>query len=391
MKLMSARGAQQTRDRSSKLNSYSKCWLPGDTLRVFYPIYWENGNPELAVGAVWGHNVNDMKACGIKTPFIVSSTEFDDNKKPIGQPDIAYQFSCIAPIFIRGMKAVEEAKIAEKKFPTEASRREALNALDAKYDTKNNANAVKSVISPPVYYIATEVLCVKWGNNGPDMKSVQHVAAPLSRKVINNIYQIMDKPQFRPEEGAEFIEIEWSYPVNTDKGQSGRDASPAGVTQEYKMQTQYPTEYDTLAYSFSSVSHDSETIIRRATRSIDMNEIRNALTQYSVVNSEFLDVASAEDVERLERNWSVVKELDIVGCLTNESLINTFKRKFAEVEELEKIAPEPAPAPEPEPEEPPKEEVTPEPGAAPNVAPSLDSLLNNPNMVDLPDLDLVGA
>ena len=59
----------------------------------------------MAVGAVWGHQVSDIKGLGLKTSFIPSTTEFDADGQPIGQPDITYQFSMIAKVFIDGRKA----------------------------------------------------------------------------------------------------------------------------------------------------------------------------------------------------------------------------------------------------------------------------------------------
>ena len=52
---LTARGAQKTRNESRKLSMYSKQWAPGDTLRVFYPIFWVDGKPEINVGALYGH------------------------------------------------------------------------------------------------------------------------------------------------------------------------------------------------------------------------------------------------------------------------------------------------------------------------------------------------
>ena len=99
---LSARGAQKTRNESKKLSMYSKQWAPGDTLRVLYPVYWENGRPELAVGAVWGHSVSDIKGLGLKTAFIPSTNSFNEDGEPIGPADITYQFSMIAGAFVQG-------------------------------------------------------------------------------------------------------------------------------------------------------------------------------------------------------------------------------------------------------------------------------------------------
>ena len=162
---ITAKGAQKTRDESRKLPMYSKQWLPGDTLRVFYPIDWEDGHPEIVAGAVWGHSVSDIKGLGLKTAFIPSLTDFDENAQPIGKPDITYQFSQIARVFVDGQKAIEEAEIMQKNWPTESARKEALKAHEEKFDAKNNMKAVKPIIGKVQYYISTEVCCIKYVNN----------------------------------------------------------------------------------------------------------------------------------------------------------------------------------------------------------------------------------
>ena len=209
---ISARGCQKTRNDSKKLGMYSKQWSPGDTLRVFYPIYWEDGQPEIAVGALWGHNVSDIKGLGLKTAFIPSLTEFRDGV-PVGKPDLTYQFSLIAPVFVAGAKLQEEANILSKKFPTEAARKEALKTIEEKYDSKNNMSAVKPIIGRAQYYISTEVVSFKFNNGIYDKESIALSSAPLSGQTIDRLYAILNDPKYRPAEGEERLEVEWKYPV----------------------------------------------------------------------------------------------------------------------------------------------------------------------------------
>lgn len=333
MQLLSGRAAQKTKNESRKLTMYSKQWLPGDTLHVFYPIFWLDGKPELAVGAIWGHQVSDIKELGLKTRFIPSTTEFDVDGNPIGQPDITYQFSMIAKVFIDGRKAVEEAAIEAKKFPNESLRKEALKDLEYRYDTKTNQKAIQPIIKRPSYYISTEVISIKLANGVPDPNTIAHTSAPLSNDLLNALYSLMDNPKYAPQEGDKFFEVEWAYVADPDKTASGRKSKPAGLTPEFKMPTQFPEQYSRVESMMGNVSMDAQSIVRRATRTVDPNKVRAAVAQYSYMHSEDLDAANEDNVEILLRNAPLLKELSIPMVLSNEVLaskINLEIEKAAE-------------------------------------------------------------
>lgn len=334
MQLMSARAAQKTKNESRKLSMYSKQWLPGDTLRVFYPIFWADGRPELAVGAVWGHQVSDIKGLGLKTSFIPSTTGFDKDGQPIGQPDITYQFSLIARVFVDGQKAIEEAAIQKKNFPMEQLRKDALKEIEYKYDTKNNLQAVQPIIRRATYAISTEVVSVKIANGSPDPQTVAHTSCPLSNDLIDKLYALMDNERFRPNPEDKFFEVEWCYVVDPNKSVSGRKSAPAGLTAEYRMATQFPEAYKVVQGLMGGVSQDSETIVRRATRSVDPNKVRAAVTQYAFMHSEALDAATDEDVEILVRNAALMKDLTVMQALTNKEIVQKIDEALAEAEKM---------------------------------------------------------
>lgn len=395
---LSARGAQRKREESKKLSMYSKQWLPGDVLRVFYPIYWVDGKPEIAVGAIWGHSVSDIKGLGLKTAFIPSTTEFDENAMPIGPADITYQFSQIAKVFVNGAKRVEEQAVMSKNWPNESSRKEALKAIEDKYDTKNNRQAVRPIIGKAQYYISTEVLSIKLVNEVPNTDSIAVTSAPLSNQTIDRLYAIMSDPKYAPQEGDQFLEVEWKYPTNSDKGESARSAAPVGLTPEYRIMNQFPDAYSKLESMMPNVIRDSASITRRATRSVDPSRVRAALTQYAFLKSEYLDAADEEDAETLCKHCDLVKELDIVRTITNQELVGKIQSAIAEMNVAAPVVPSSIPTPaEPVPQIAPAAPVVPTPAApvvpepvapaAPVVpdlpitpgAPSLNNLLNNVN------------
>ena len=329
---LSARGAQKTREESKKLSMYSKQWLPGDTLRVYYPLMKSEGVWDIVVGAVWGHSVSDIKGLGLKTAFIPSLTKFDENATPIGNPDITYQFSLIAKAFVEGQKAKEEAAVMAKNWPTDAARKDALKKIEEKFDTKNNMKAVKPIISKAQYMITTEVLCVKYVNGAPQVDSAAVVSAPLSNLNIDRLYAILNNAKYFDVDGDfGFLEVEWAYPANPDKGQSAKAAAPAGVTPEYRMAAQFPEAFNQIKSMFDMVSTDSETIARRATRKVDENKIKQALTQYSFLNSEFLDEMPAETADNFIKHADLVKELDVIRALTNATLIEKLNAELATI------------------------------------------------------------
>lgn len=340
---LSASGAQKTRQESKKLGGYSKCWSPGDTLRVFYPIFWDGNVVDFAVGAVWGHSVNDIKGLGLKTGFIPSLMNIDDEGNIIGPPDITYQFSKIAGVFVRGRYAKEEAHIQQKKFATESARKDALKALEAEYDTQNNPDAVKPIIGPLKYLITTEVLSYKIANDAPVKDSVALSSAPLSDTVINKISAVLNNKQFKPEPGAYFLEVEWVYPTDPKKSKSGKDATCSGLTAEYQTINRFPDFWPEIEVRLKNMAVDAEVIAKRATRKVDEKKIFTALLNYSYVNAEDLDSCSEDDEDMLLSQAWLLREMNITRGLSNQTLIDKINTKF---EELKTQESEQMPSPE---------------------------------------------
>lgn len=321
---LSARGAQKKRDESKKLSMYSKQWLPGDTLRVFYPIFWKDGRPEIAVGAVWGHSVSDIKALGLKTAFIPSTTEFDENKQPIGKPDITYQFSRIARAFVNGQKEKEIANAEDKMWPTPASKKEALKTIEEKY-SKDAKSPIRPIISPVQYYITTEVVSVKIANDRPVDDSITVTSSPLSSVTVSKLYSILDDSKYCPEEGANFLEVEWKYPAKPEKAEASKAATVSGLTAAYLLCNQHPSTYRLVESACNGVMSNAESIIRRATKSINQSQVLDAITQYSFLHSDYLDFIDDADVDLLSANISIVDKLGFLPNLHTASTISKLK------------------------------------------------------------------
>lgn len=330
MEFLGGRLAQKTRQESRKLDVYSKQWLPGDTMRLFFPVFQHDGIWDIAVGSIWGHKVNDFKGIGLKTTFIPSLTEIDqETGTPVGPPDVTYQFSQIASIFVAGRKEIEYNKLQDKNWPNESARQEALRKHEHAYDTKNNMQAVKPAIARLSYFVSTEILCLKYVNGIPDVNSAAVVSFPLSDERLTKLNTILDDPKYQPADGDKFFEIEWKYPSNPDKGQSAKASNPAGLTAEYRMAAQHPDQYKQISDKFNIISMDYQTITRRATRKVSEAKIKNALMQYTFANSEYLDACPADDEETLLKHASLIHEMDCERALKNMELVDKIKAELA--------------------------------------------------------------
>lgn len=320
---LGARGAQRERQATRKLMAYSKRWTPGDTMRVFFPLIWdEQGRPDFLIGKVWGHPVNDVKELGLHTTFIPSLTPFDENGNPVGVPDVTYQFSRIAPIFVNGMRAQELAAIAKKPWPTESQREQAMQKVKEKYDTKNNRNAVRPIIGRAQYMILTEVISAKYiENQGIDTTTIAISSLAMSDQLLQKLWALLDNAKFAPAAGAKYFEAEYIYPADADKGASGRAVTIGGLTPDWSLAAKFPEQFKTIEDYFRSWSTDSETIKTRATTSINPDAIQAAITNYSLMHSEFLDsVDNDDDTNVLLNNIEILSKVIKPDYLQNAEL-----------------------------------------------------------------------
>lgn len=400
---LTASGLKRQKDMSQKLRMYSKSWNPGDSMRVVFPVEKIDGQWEILAGGLWGHKVNDFDGVGLKTALIPSSTEFDDNGTPVGIPDITYQFSMIAPVFVKGMKADDEAAIMRKPFPSEASKQEALRKIEHKYDAKNNMKAIKPAVGRATLHIFTECVAYKYQNDMPVLDSAAIYSFPLASQRIDQLYTILRDPKFAPNEGDKYWEVEWKYPVNADRGQSAKAANPNGLTAEYRTAVKFADSWKIILEKCAGLATDGDTIVRRTTKFVDQARIKSALTQYAIMNSQYLESAPDDDKEVLVKNALVVKELAVLESLADAELIAKIKDEIqsipatAPVPEAvpdmtvptlgDPVVPAPAPVPELVPGAPTVADLT---SAAPTMQHSnpMQNLLNNPNLSDMSELEM---
>lgn len=325
---LGATSALKTKDSGKRLQNFSKTWVPGMTLRVFYPIYWDDEvmAPQLLVGAIYGHKVNDMQALGLKTTFIPSLCQIDENGDPIGEPDLTYQFSMIAPLFIQGRKTKEVNACNRKPWPDENMHRSALADIEHKYDTKNNLKAVKPVIGKLDYLITTEAVVVPVVDGKPEVDKVQTVSQPLNGTKITTIDAILRDKKYGVTPEDTFIEVEYKFPVDTEKSTSGQKATLSGITPEYKLCNTYPDLFAQIKSRFPMIATDSDLITRRAVKMVDENRIKQAISTYSIMQSDDFSELSDEYADKLCKSTELVHSLGLYQTLPE----GTLKAKLAE-------------------------------------------------------------
>lgn len=364
---LSLNGANRSREATHKVPAFSKQWEPGTKLRCFYRTYTDEqtGRRELLAGACWGHKVLDMKSLSVKTTFIPSLCEYDQDGRPVGKPDILWRFSHLAPYFIKGKQLAEEEAIQSRQFPNEALRREALNKIAEKYD-KDNLQGIKPVIGKAQMLITVEVVVVPYKDDKPVVDVPVIACQPVSSRLAKRLDSILHDSKFAPADDEEFLEIEWDFPLEDgNKAKSGQAAVPSGVTREYRMATQFPTEFEKVALRFPDVSNDSDMVRKRATSGVKESVIEQAIKSYSFMNIDGLE-GCAKDEDTLE---NAMQSADVIGMLDLKRAINEplFTQRLEK--ELEELKGRDMPMPEVD------ESAPTEAAEAPKAAPTVEDLL----------------
>lgn len=341
---LSLGGAVQSREATQKLRMFSKQWEPGSTVRAYYRTYIDPDTTmrQLLAGSCWGHKVNDMNKLGLKTTFIPSLCDYDENGDPVGAPDILNRFSRLAPLFIEGEKS-NKLRVAERKeYPQEALRRDAIKIIENEYDTKNNRKAIKPVISRPTLLITVEVLVVPFKDDKPQMDAMVVACQPVSNKIAKQLDSILRNQRYAAIDEHGFLEVEWAFPMDTDKGNSGANVVPVGLDEKFAFRTQFPELYPQLVSAFAGVADDSEMIRRRATSGVAEQVIRQAITNYSFLNSESLGYCMDEETltEGVMKNVDLLKELDVARAVSNPLFTERYNKALAERVDTDLPAPQ---------------------------------------------------
>lgn len=311
---ISGRQALRTRQENRRLGGFSKQWQSGQTLAVYFPIYWVDGEADILVGKVWGHSI-DPKALPLKRVFIPTNSPIDPELDAPVNVDLLAQFSRLAPLFVKGEYQAEVDKVARKKDSLgDAAYRKALEKIDKDFDVEDDRIGKNPAVGNLRLVITTEVVTVLLDeNNKPKADTARLVTRDLSDHQLQKLYQIMDNPDVQLTEDLKYLEIRYTFGTTNDRKIDAK-VDPIAVTPEYRISNRFPTEWATIERIVDMLPESSETIIRRNTsyRPVSEREIMTAIQTYSVMNSELLDNLSADDdIERLSKQAAMLRELSV--------------------------------------------------------------------------------
>lgn len=336
--VISGREALRQKAAATKVGFFSKCWNPGETGIVFYPLTEIDGLKDLAVGAVWGHKA-DPKRLSLKTTFIPSLSEIDDKGNPIGEPDITYQFSRISKAFVDGSKSAEIKDLKSTPGLTESMERAALAQIEKKYDPKE-FDSIKPVIQGLTYKIVTECIYVPIVNDVPQVQDAQLVSQDMVDKRLNRLIAILGDSKFAPDEECPYLQVQYSFPTG-EKKQAGQ-TEPQGLTKEYRLETRYANEWKALKPKLETLpaGEDASTLIIHRNRNFikfTESQILNAISTYTILNAKHLDSLDAEfdsdTIERLAKNGEIISRINLMGVLRSDTLIAKIKEELKNAEE----------------------------------------------------------
>lgn len=353
-------GAMSTSASTKGLRSFSKCWTPGDVLRVYYPIVWidEMQAWDVIVGAVWGHEVKDYKKLKLKSHarFIPSLCDVNPDGTTNGEPDLAEKFSRIAPIFVAAQKAREIASIESKIGLTNADKTEAIKDIEAKYDP-SSMTSEKPVIGRRDFITTAICVCAKISNQKLDPSTASIVYQPIKQTRANDIIDILSDPRYTPihHEGEDFavLEVQYSFPGNVEKKQAGKDCKVLGLQENERSAIIDPESWRAIEARCKNLPKKPEDITRRTTRSVSEQELRQAISSYAIRGLDDINALSPEfnstDVEILCKNVDVLNELNLVRALTNKELVAALDKASNDAAPTSSVidqAEEPTPVPD---------------------------------------------
>jgi hypothetical protein len=312
--------AQKATEERRRVPGFGKAWKVGDTCLVYYPCFLreDTGRLNLRLAMTWGHNVESDKL-HLKTLFIPSKSEIDENNEVI-VPDLAYQFSRIARLFIEGEKELRLAEVDRKNWSKQppGAIDVAKQTIANEYDTAKNLKAVRPVISGIKALRVTEVIVVPVVEDKPLVDQADLYYQTLSESRLDKLARLIQDKKYGPrmdEEGVyeNFIEVMYTFTAKgADKKEAGR-VDPIGIYPEILMRARYPEQWAALQQKLRLLPTTAQLIAKRnySFRDVSDQALKQALTTYCIMNQDYLSYLTEEGLEILEKNASILPELRI--------------------------------------------------------------------------------
>lgn len=396
-------GAMATSAASKGLRAFNKMWTPGDSLRVLYPLVWvdEEQTWDVIVGAVWGHPINDAKKLKFKNfaRFIPSLCEVKDDGTTVGEPDLAFKFSQIAPVFVTAQKAREIASVNARKALTPEMKQEAIKEIESRYDP-SSMSGVKPVLGRRDFITTAICVAVKIANGKADPATTATVYQPLKGPKANALIEILGDEKFLPihQEGQDFayLEVQYNFPANAERSQSSKDCKILGIAQPERLEIIDPESWKSIESRCKNLPKKPEDIVRRTTREVSEVELKQAISSYSILQLDDLDalnsVTNSTDIETLCKHVDVLKDLNLIQSLSNQELIDALNKADEEAEAKEaKETPVTTEVPNPIPDAPTLDKLIASPESNPQVTAPQESIPVVEDNLDINSLKAAAA
>jgi len=355
-------GAMATSKASKGIMPFNKTWTPGDTLRVVYPLVWSDDTEswEIIVGAVWGHEVRDTKALKFKnfTRFIPSICEVNPDGSNASEPDLAYKFSQIAPIFTHAAKAREILAIQNRRGLDDTMKQQAIKEIEDKFDTSKNMKAIRPVLAYRDFITTAFCVVYKYTNGKADPSNVNMVSQPLKGPKAQTLIEILSNSKYLPEhvegEDYDYLEVHYSFPSNPERGLSSKDCKINGLAPEERTAFTDPESWKIIQTRLRDLPKSPQEIIKRTTRSVSETELKQAISSYAILQLDNLDALTPEvngqDIEALCKHADILHSLNLDHVITNQAILDELAKadakaaeESAQVADTETAVPNPVP------------------------------------------------
>lgn len=365
---MSGTGAMKTRSDARRVMGFGKRWKSGETHMVGYPIFFdENNEPQILVGATWGHKM-DPKALAARKIFWPSHSEIIDGKPKVA--DLAYQAARIMPLVLKGAYAAEVQKVEASSSPN-SWKKSALKEIDKTYEVDDEGRIGKSpAIGRLTYIVTTEIVDIPLLQDmSPNVKECRVVSQDLSDEKLRALRNLMLNPDYAPkapegdDEGDKVFWVQYAFGTTGEKKLDGRVA-PTGYNKGYLLQERYPEAYAKLLNDIESLPTETESIMKRNSvfAKGDERDLLSAFQTYWILNEDKLNgLTDDTDLDRLKKVAKVIKSLNVP--VTNPVLVEAI----AELEVEEKSIPT---------------TISADPNVAESTAPTMEGLIEDKDIED---------
>lgn len=339
------RNSVQLINSSMKLRTATKAWGVGDKCTFLYPFVCyldrdSSGNPMadnachffLRTAAIYGFDA-DYKQVGMS--FISTRMAIDSDMRPIGTPDITYQFSFLAPLLVKA--EMEEQLDALKKqnwdILGESAYRNARQKIEDQYDRSKNMNAKRPAVGRLKLKLITETAVIRHNLNGaseqPELeaKAKDKSSGVYLQAVSNNrreklttlandpLYGIKaQNPGVVFEDGSVyFLEVMYNFTsASGNVAEAGR-ADPQGVAYTVSLRQRFP---ECAAGVQDMLNRVSKTAADIKSHSWDYSEpeqnmLKQKFQTIMTTSARSLGYLLPEDQERLLKQAEVIDTLRV--------------------------------------------------------------------------------